>query len=97
MTALELMTQSEGEDFRRRVKYFMTKAALSILDEATNAAFHYQREALARTILTSVESKLQVFIFAVISNATIAAAANLAAVPDGDIEFVITNAWNDLF
>ena len=95
MTIQAAVNAAKNEpDFHLRVEYYLVKAAIAITTEATNTPLHAERLALAKLILASEGSHTGRFALAVVTNATVLAAANHAAVPDGDIEFVVNSIYN---
>ena len=81
-----------------RVKYAMQKAALDVMAEAATVPSHSQRVTYAKTILAGTASVYETTV-AVLTNATIGAAINLAIEPhfnidENDIQFVVNAVFN---
>lgn len=92
-----LATQNE---FRSRVSYAMSSAAISVYAEAGTVAGHAQR-ALYATKVVNGTYDLSSACLAVLTNASIAAEALLTtnpgnAIPDADIQFAVNSIWNAL-
>lgn len=84
----------EGSDLRARVAAACAKASNDVLNEDAGTANHANRLVWARTTLMDIDAMATRMFWAVISNATIAAAGNAAT--DNDIQWVV-NSWIDSF
>lgn len=100
---------AQAYDFQSRVAYALEVAALAVYNEVVDGtvitqAQHILRAAFARQVLSGTFPIGSATIFAialgVLTNATVAAEANLTAVnnniPDSDIQFQINSMWNAL-
>ena len=90
MAAIDSMELAHDRGFARRVKYFMTKAALAIYPEGPNPN-KSQRVTYATTVLDGSASVFEMTV-AVLTNATVAAAG--VAATDADIEFTVNSFWD---
>jgi hypothetical protein len=86
-------------NFQSRVQYALTVAAINVYSEATNTVGHPARLAFALRVFNQNYSLLMICLM-VLTNATIAAEANVLtvpgfAIPDGDIQFAVNSLWND--
>jgi pyruvate carboxylase len=96
----DLETISNNGNFQLRVAYAMQVAAVAIYNEAPTATGHAARAAMATRVLNG-EFNVQAAAAAVLTNATIAAEANINTtpgygIPDGDIQFAVNSNWNAL-
>ena len=96
----DLGTISKDANFQARVQYASMVAAVNVYSEPTNTAGHPARVAFAKQVFANTFS-VQAACLMVLTNATIAAEANVAttpgfAIPDGDIQFAVNSLWNDL-
>lgn len=92
MTQIELANMAENVDFRRRVRYLMTKAAVAKLnaETPTNADI-----LLGQKILDQVEP-VESWALAATTNASIAAGAhepNGSTITESDLEFTVNSLW----
>lgn len=98
-TFSDISRTAHDEDFRRRVAYALTVAALAAYNEAIGVTGHALRAAYAVKVLSS-QFDLQGVVLAVLANSTIAAEANSAitgnGVPDSDIQFAANSIYNAL-
>ncbi len=92
MDALQLMAEANDKGFKRRVKYFMQKAAAAVLAEAGSVSGHDLRAAYANKVLVGSASELEMAM-TVVTNSTIAAAGAFLS-PDSDIEFAVNSFWD---
>lgn len=87
------------EDFRRRVGYALSVAALAAYNENAGVTNHALRAAYATKVLNS-QFDLHGAVLGVLTNGTIAAECNEAStgngVPDGDIQFAVNSIYNAL-
>jgi hypothetical protein len=85
-----------------RVAMIVTDAAVDILAEDPNAAFHDIRERLAKAVIRGEPAVMASWPRLVLSNETVrvaavADAANYAAaVPDSDIQFTVASLWTNV-
>ena len=99
----DLGTISQNGPFQFRVQYAMNVAAINIYNEVPTTQGHVARVAFAEKVLAGNYS-IQSVCLAVLTNATIAAEANVATspanggfgIPDGDIQFSVNAIWNAL-
>lgn len=92
-------TISKDANFQNRVSYAMTVAAVNVYAESTGTAGHPARLIFAKNVFAgnyNLTSACQM----VLTNATIAAEANVLttpgfAIPDSDIQFTVNSLWND--
>ena len=105
MSALLKETQlTRDSNFRDRVEAAMAHTADDVANESVNEPYHDQRMALVRTFYGPIAADRDAYISAmvrrVVRNPTVLSAAtggeaiNQAAVPDGDIQFVVNSQWN---
>lgn len=87
------MWVAKDQVFQSRVKYFLVKAAVSVMAEANTVDGHAQRVAYAGKVLDGTANVEQVAV-AVMTNSTVA--ANGYAAPDGDLEFVVNSMFSAL-
>ena len=95
MAAIDCYNKALEKDFKRKVKYYLQKAAIAIVGEDSQTAGHAERVIYAGNILSG---NVDVYEFAlgVATNATIAAAINAEEEPsDSDIEFTVNSLIND--
>lgn len=90
---------AKDSNFQGRVQYAMTVAAVNVYSEATNTVGHPARLAFAKQVFAGTFN-ITFSCMLVLTNASIAAEANLAttpgfAIPDGDIQFAVNSLWND--
>src|SRR5258705_14021190 len=95
----DLGTISKDVNFQGRVQYALMVAAVNVYSEGTTPG-HPARLAFAKQVFANTFS-IQAACLMVLTNATIAAEANVAttpgfAIPDGDIQFAVNSLWNDL-
>lgn len=90
---------AHNEDFRRRVAYALTVAAIAAYNEAGTVSNHTLRAAFAVKVLAS-QFDLHGAVLGVLTNSTIAAESNSATtgngVPDTDIQFAVNSIYNAL-
>lgn len=90
---------AHNEDFRRRVTYALTVAAIAAYSESTGVTGHAARAAFATKVLSS-QFDLNGAVFGVLTNSTIAGESNSATtgngVPDSDIQFAVNSIYNAL-
>lgn len=94
MTYLEASQAPNDDDFLARVRFCMVKAAVAVKNEDPATEQHAARVALATTILNNAEPLAARFALAVMTNATLLAAATFAAIPDGDLEFATNEVYS---
>lgn len=98
-TFSDISRTAHDEDFRRRVSYALTVAALAAYNEGTGVTGHALRAAYATKVLAS-QFDLQGAVLGVLTNSTIAAESNSAVtgngVPDSDIQFAVNSIYNAL-
>lgn len=98
-TFSDLGAIAKDSNFQSRVQYAMMVAAVNVYSEAAGTPGHPARSAFAVRVINGQFSILTACL-AVLTNATIAAEANLVttpgfAIPDGDIQFSVNSLWND--
>lgn len=95
----DISRTAHDEDFRRRVAYALTVAALAAYNEAGTVQNHTLRAAYATKVLAS-NFDLPGAVLGVLTNATIATEANSATtgngIPDSDIQFAVNSIYNAL-
>lgn len=99
-TFSDLETISNNGNFQLRVSHAMRIAAVAIYNEGSAVAGHALRAAMAINVLNG-NFNPQAASAAVLTNATIAAEANINtmpgfAIPDSDIQFAVNSIWNTL-
>lgn len=98
-TFSDISRTAHDEDFRRRVAYALTVAAIAAYNESTGATGHALRAAFAIKVLAS-QFDLNGAVLGVLTNATIANESNSATtgngVPDSDIQFAVNSIYNTL-
>lgn len=95
----DLGTIAKDANFQIRVGEAMEVAAVNVYAESPGTTGHGQRKAFALLVFNSNYSPLAACEM-VLTNATIAAEANVAttpgfAIPDADIQFAVNSLWND--
>lgn len=93
-----LMRIASDENFQNRVRYFLVKAAVAIMNEAGTVDRHAERVVYASKVLAG-DFNLYHQCIAVLTNPTIAVDANGRDVPDwnianSDIEFQVNSQYN---
>jgi tRNA G26 N,N-dimethylase Trm1 len=78
-------------NFNDRIRYFLTKAALAILSEDPATVNHDARVALSVKILSFSIIDVSPFVYAVLTNPTIAALVDPTTATDNDLEFVVNS------
>lgn len=96
MTALQAAQAADDADFVDRNMHFAVKAAVAISTEAENTARHGERLQLSRQIIANPEMLAKRFALVVMTNPTLFAAVNFAAISDGDLEFTVNSVYNSL-
>lgn len=95
----DIGTVATAEDFRRRVAYALTKAAIDVYAEVGTTQGHAARALYATRVLNS-QFDLHGAVLGVLSNASIAAEASSSVngngVPDADIQFAINSIFSVL-
>ena len=95
----DLGTIAKDANFQLRVGYAMSVAAVNVYAESTGVTGHVLRVEFSRSVFTGNYNILNACLM-VLTNAAIAAEANVAttpgfAIPDGDIQFAVNSLWND--
>jgi hypothetical protein len=95
----DLGTIASNPNFQSRVAYAMATAAVNVYTEGTGVDGHTLRVAFSKSVFTGNYNIFNACLM-VLTNATIAAEANVAttpgfAIPDGDIQFAVNSLWND--
>lgn len=85
-------------EFQQRVSYAMSTSAVAVYSEVGTTPGHTARAAFAVKVVAGSYSLIDACL-AVLTNATIAAEANIAttpgnAIPDTDIQFAVNSIWN---
>jgi len=96
MTALQASQADQDTDFVNRIKYFAVKAAVAVTTEDPRTAKHSERDAFARFILMNPVEAGRRFALVVMTNSTLFAASDFAAITDGDLEFTVNSVYNSL-
>ena len=97
MSYLEAVELIHSETFRERTYVAVLAAAIKIMSEAGDDAYHdyyTKRAELARHMISTGGQGNESFIRGVALNPTISAAGENA--PDGDIDFVVESIWDAL-
>lgn len=99
-TFSDLGTIAKDANFQQRVGYALMVAGVNVYAESAGTAGHPARLAFALRVFNGTNN-LQAACQMVLTNATIAAEANVAttpafAIPDSDIQFAVNSLWNDL-
>ena len=98
-TYSDLDTISNNANFQSRVQYAMEVAATNVYAEDPATVGHNARINYAKLVFAGTYS-LQTVSLMVLTNAAIAAEANILivpgfAIPDTDIQFAVNSLWND--
>lgn len=93
-----LMQIAQDSNFQNRVRYYLVKAAVAIMNEDINTDRHAARAAYASKVLAGDINILHQCI-AVLTNVTIAQGARGSDIPDWniantDIEFQVNSQYN---
>lgn len=95
----DISRTAHNEDFRRRVAYALTVAALAAYNEVNTATGHALRAAFAVKVLAS-QFDLHGAVLGVLTNLAIAAEADSAitgnGIPDDHIQFAVNSIYNAL-
>lgn len=83
------------DHFAGRVEYCLYVAAVNVMAEAALILNHTQRVTFATKVLSG-QASIRSVVEAVLTNATIASAADGASVLDGDIQFAVNSLFNVL-
>lgn len=94
----DLVNVAHQPNFQDRVKYALESAAVNIMAEVNTTANHATRVTYANKVLAGQINILECAI-AVMTNASIAAEANILtspdfAIPDADIQFAVNSLFN---
>ena len=81
-------------DFRSRVEYLVVKAAVAVTTESPLTENHAERLVLAHLILDGSLGYVTRFALGALTNPTLLAANNHAAITDNDLEFTINSIYN---
>jgi len=93
--SVKCMSKASDTGFQRRVKYFMTKAAVAILGEDDQTANHAERVVYANKVLDGSASVYE-YAVGVTTNGTIATNINGDVDPtDNDVEFTVNSMIDD--
>ena len=76
-----------------RIEYFVIKAAVAVMAEDVGTANHANRFAYAKKILLGTENFSR-WVVAVLTNSTIAAAADPVSASLSDVEFTVNSMFN---
>jgi len=91
MAANECMQKVNNGAFQKQVQYFLTKAAIAIINEDAATTHHTERLIFSKGILANTVSLYQFYI-GVTTNPTIAATISSGSdVSDTDIEFTVNS------
>lgn len=94
MTAERLAQAAEDNALMNRTRYFITKAAIAVVNENPATAKHAERLLLAERILEDGQQMARLFAVPLMTNATLAAASDFSAIVDGDLEFVVNSIYD---
>lgn len=94
MSAIECMRETNDNDFQKKVKYYMQKAAISVLGEEGSTAGHADRLVYAKKILAG-EASIKEYCIGIVTNTTIAGKIAAAKNYDDDLEFVVNSMFSD--
>ena len=95
MTSVQATHDSyEDIDYRRRVEYFMVKAAIAVTMEKTETTNHTERLEFAKKILTFPQRYVTSFAIAVLTDPTLLAAPTTEKIVDEDLEVSLNNVWD---
>ena len=89
-----------NDEFRGTVWFAARKIAADVHNEVTTTEFHAQRDRLASQVLAATgdaNAFVTQFVLAALANVTVAGNIDSTGTytgPDGDLEFVISSAWN---
>jgi hypothetical protein len=97
-TTTHLMQIASDGNFQNRVKYFMSKYALSVMTEAVEVGSHAARVVYAKLVLAGSATVYEQAI-GVLTNGTIAAQADASIIPDwgivdSNVEYQISQQFN---
>lgn len=81
--------------FQGRVEYALYVAAVNVMAEVNTTLNHAARVVYAKTVLNG-SAPIHPAVVAVLTNSTIAAAADSTAVVDSDIQFAVNSLFNAL-
>lgn len=103
MSFLDTAALTRDGEFQERVQVAVVAAALDILgeDPGTSPQASTKRQMLAHRALLDIGSAYGAFTYAVAANPTVVATfadngRSSAAIPDGDIAYVVSSVWNDI-
>ena len=86
---------SGNDPFKRKVEYELYAAAVNVMAEVNTTANHAARVTFATNVLVG-QADIRSAVIATLTNATLASAANMDAISDGDLPFVISSVFNAL-
>lgn len=78
-------------NFNDRIRFFLVKAAIAILNEDPATANHDARIVLSIKILSFSIIDVSPFVYAVLTNPTIFALDDPTTAPDNDVEFIVNS------
>lgn len=95
MISDDAMIAALDEGFQKRVRYFLTKAAVGILYEAETTDNHFKRAVFAKQILNNQQNVVD-YAVAVMTNGALASTSVGQSTPDfgitdGDLEFTVNS------
>ncbi|SRR6266498_2657034 len=98
LTAETAVGVAQQPGFSNRVKFFLEKAAIAVMNEASSTAGHADRVALAKLVLLGRNSNYESAV-AVLSNSTLFAEgttdpATGNGISDSDLEFAINSMFS---
>lgn len=98
LTAEQAAQVSQQTGFQNRTKFFMQKAAIAVMNEASSVAGHSFRVAYAARVLDGSASRGE-YAIAVLSNSTLQAAGTTDpltgnGITDSDLEFTVNSTFS---
>lgn len=97
MATKEIIAEASKPSFYTRVAFIALRSAQNVASEPENTANHANRVAYANRIFRGEENALLLALHVVSANGTVSNTLQNEggeAVPDGDIEFVLSTIWD---
>lgn len=97
MATKEIIVAASDPTFYTRVAFIALKSAQNVAAEPDNTANHANRVSYANRIFRGEENALLLALHVVSANGTVSNTLETQggdAVPDGDIEFVLSTIWD---
>jgi len=80
------------QDFQDKVRFYVVKAAIAVMTEASTVDFHTERVAYATKVLNNTAS-ISAYALGVSTNPTIKAKIDAGTDYDADLEFVVNSLF----